>query len=304
MLLTKPHGRYRSAGDEHSGHLLEHEDERPDGASWILVGGLDRALLQAGIIGRLLEAGQRPATIISSGFALANAVLVAGTRREPFDRSWEQLRAGRFLVSAALGSVRLLGALNGMYDDLVSVLAEVVQGRRSRADAEPEILVATEDGFAELGRDSTSTSWRAALKRSLRYTSESAPLVAGAIREAALRGGPILVLGLERTMQSHPDIDAACRGAAAEGTPVAFLMATAAHRSALLDYILPGSGVPERLMNLGRAAADQWMGNARRNGSSRSGQAPFGGLGGSDGKAFSEPDDDDLCDSDASDSSN
>jgi len=285
--------------------MYEHEGRPGDGAVWILLGGLDRALLQAGIIGRLLEAGQRPATIISSGFALANAVLVAGTRREAFDRSWERLRASRFLVSAALGSVRLLGALNGMFDDLTSVLAEVSQSRKSGTSLVPEILIATEDGFTELGHDPTSASWRAALKRSLRYTSESAPLVAGAIREAIVRGGPILVLGLERTMQSHPDVDAARRAAAAEGVSLAFLTATASRKAALLDYLLPGSGAPERLMNLGRVAAERWMGNGGRNGSSRPVQVPAGGLGASGGEAFSESDDgEDLYASDASDSSN
>jgi len=271
-----------------------------------MAGGLDRALLQAGIVGRLLEAGKPPVAIIAAGIAAANAVLVAGPRRETFDRRWEQLREGRFLVSAALGSLRLLGALNAMVDDLVALLAEIAQAKNTRADAGPEILVATEEGFAKLPHDSATSSWRSLLKQSLRYTSESPPLIAGAIREAATRGDPVLILGLERTMQSHPDVDAACRAAAAEGVRVTFVTAAAPRKAGLLEYLLPGSGAPERLMNDGRSAAERWIGNAGRNGSSRSDQVPSGAFA-SDGGGEASSDaggDAGLWTSDASDASN
>jgi hypothetical protein len=269
-----------------------------------VIGGLERALVQAGMIGRLLEAGPRPARIIASGFGVANALLIAGARRETFERRWEHLRASRFLVSAAFGNVRWFGARNGMFDDLAALLAEIAQAKQTRADAGPEILAATEEGFSLLPRDSTASTWRAAVKQSLRYTTESAPLLAGAIREAATHGGgPVLVLGLERTTQNHPDVDAACRAAAAGGVRVTFVTAAAPRRAGLLDYLLPGSGAPERLMHEGRSAADHWMGDAGRNGSSRSGQAPAGGLGG--GEPLSELDGTrGLWTSDASDASN
>jgi hypothetical protein len=294
MLLTEPRPLHRAGLAERNGAPDQHGAEPGEGATWIVVGGLERALLQAGIIGRLLEAQPQPVSVIASGFALANAVLVAGAHRETFERRWEQLRASRFLVSAALGSVRLLGALNGMFDDLVTLIAEIAQAKRARDDAGPEILAATEDGFAKLPHDSTTAAWRAAVKRSLRYTSESAPLIAGAIREAATRGGPIWVLGLERTMQSHPDVDAACRAAAADGARVTFVTATAPRKAGLLDYLLPGSGAPERLMNEGRSAADRCMEGVGQNGSSRPGHAPLAGLGATGG----------LWTRDASDSSN
>ena len=249
-----------------------------EGAVWILIGGLDRALLQAGIVGRLLEAESPPACIIASGFAVANAVLLTGARREMFSRRWEHLRASRFLVSAALGSVRLLGALNGTFDDLAALLAETAQSKTSRANAGPEVLVATEDGFTALPRDGSASAWRAVVKGSLRYASENPPLLAGAIREAAGRGSPVLVLGLERTAQSHPDVDAACRAAGAAGVRVAFVTAASPRKAGLFDYLLPGSGAPERLVYEGRSAAERWMMSAGRNGGSRTGQPPFGGV--------------------------
>jgi hypothetical protein len=308
MLLTEPPDERRSARRGHDGESDDdHDIGLREGEVWIMVGGLDRALLQAGMVGRLLETGAPPAAIIASGFALANAVLVAGARTESFDRRWEQLRAHRFLVSAALGSVRLFGALNGVFDDLVALLGDTVQGRKSRAGSGPEILVASEDGFSKLEHDCTTASWRGALKRSLRYTNESAPLVAGAICEASVSGGPILVLGLERTMQSHPDVEAACRAAAADGARVRFLTAAVPPRTGLLGYLLPGSGAPERLMNEGRQAAERWIDGMSANGSRRTGQgqAPPAAPGSSDGDALSEPDGTGgLWTSDASDPSN
>lgn len=303
MLLTEPQ---RASTGEQNGGAHAHGGEPSADAVWILFGGLDRSLVQTGIVGRLLEAGKRPSLLITSGFALANAVLVAGARRTTFDRRWEHLRASRFLASAALGSLRLLGTLNGMFDDLVALLADVAQHRETGADGGPEILVATEEGFAELPLDSTTSTWRAAVKGSLRYTSESAPLVAGAIREGAgRRRGPIVVLGLERTMQSHPDVDAARRAAGADGVRVTFITATPRQKAGLLDYLLTGSGTPERLIRDGRTAAERWMSGVGGNGTGRSGQLPAGGLAGADGAALSEPDESvRLWTSDASDSSN
>jgi hypothetical protein len=285
--------------------LADGEAGRRVSTAWIMVGGLDRALLQAGIVGRLLEAGPAPLTLIASGFALANAILVASARRDEFERRWEQLRAHRFLATAALGNVRLLGALNGMFDELSSQLAEIAQASNSRADGGPEILAATEDGFSPLPHDSTTTTWRTAVKRSLRYASESAPLLAGAIREGASRARRVLVLGLDRTTQSHPDVDSALRAAAADGVKAMFVTAAAPRRPGLFDYLLPGSGAPERLMREGRSAADRWMLSAGRNGSGRLVQVPLGESGGVGVGSFSEPDGDDgLWASDASDASN
>jgi len=268
-----------------------------------MMGGLDRALLQAGIVDRLLATGSPPVAVIASGFALANALLISGGRRNGFDRRWERLRASRFLASAAVGSVRMLGTLNGVFEELSALLAEIPQSH-NRTYVGPDILVATEDGFSPLAHDGTTSSWHAAVKRSLRYTSESAPLVAGAIREAATRAPRVLVLGPERTMQSHPDVDAAVRAAMADGARVTFVTATAPRRTGLLDYLLPGSGAPERLMQEGRSAADRWLRAADRNGTAEPNQVPSTGLGVDGGGAFSESEDGGLWTSDANDSSN
>jgi hypothetical protein len=305
MLLNEPL-RDRDARSANGRGTLGDEDAgQSESSAWIMVGGLDRALLQAGIIGRLLEAGPPPGTLIASGVALANAVLVAGSRRDEFERRWEQLRAHRFLASAALGNVRLLGALNGMFDELSAQLAEIVQAATGRADGGSVILAATEEGFSPLPHDCTTSTWRAAVKRSLRYSSESAPLIAGAIREGASRASRVLVLGLERTMLSHPDVDSALRAAAAADVKAMVVTAAAQQRAGLFDYLLPGSGAPERLMREGRSAADRWMLGAGRTRSRRPGQVPLGESAGVGGGPFSEPDGDDaLWDSDASDASN
>jgi hypothetical protein len=306
MLLSEPRReRDARAGDRENARggadVEPHED-----AVWIMLGGLDRALLQAGIVSRLLEAGRLPTVVIASGFAVTNAVLIAGARRDGFARRWEQLRAGRFLVSAALGNIRVLGALNGMFDDLSALLAELAHARPSGAASEPEVLVATEDGFSSLPHDSATLGWRTAVKRSLRYTSESPPLLAGAIREAATRARCVLVLGLERTMQSHPDVDAAVRATRAEGARVTFVTAAMPRRAGLFDYLLPGSGAPERLMREGCSAAERSIVGVDRNGSSRPGQVPLSGSGGGVAAGFSEPPEAEggLWSNDANDASN
>jgi len=299
MLLGPPFQSDDSRGAAGDG---PHESPVHADEVWILVGGLDRALLQAGIVSRLLATGPPPVAVIASGFALANALLISAGRGAEFDRRWEQLRASRFLASAAVGSVRVLGTLNGIFDDLSGLLAEIPQSR-TRAPTEPIILAATEDGFSVLPRNGTTSSWRAAVKRSLRYSGESAPLLAGAIREAATRATRVLVLGPERTMQSHPDIDAAVEAATAEGARVTFVTATAPRKAGLLDYLLPGSGTPERLMQEGSAAADRWLGAADRNGPPGPNQVPSAGLGTDGVTFFSGPEDDELWTSDANDSS-
>src|SRR5512139_3257668 len=131
MLLNEPRRPPRTRPGKEDGAADDGATSR-NGSVWIVIGGLDRALVQAGMIGRLLEAGPRPASIIASGFGVANALLIAGARRETFERRWEHLRASRFLVSAAFGSVRWFGALNGMFDDLAALLAEIAQAKQTR----------------------------------------------------------------------------------------------------------------------------------------------------------------------------
>lgn len=299
MLLSPPFHTDDSRGAEGGAPSAQssHGDE-----AWIMVGALDRALLQAGIISRLLATGPPPVAVIASGFALANALLIFGGRRDGFERRWEQLRASRFLASAAVGGVRVLGALNGIFDELSQLLADIAQSR-TRTHAGPVILTATQEGFTPLPYDSTTSSWRAAVKQSLRYTSESAPLVAGAIREAATRATHVLVLGSERTMQSHPDVDTAVHAATVDGACVTFLTATAPRRTGLLDYLMPGSGAPERLMREGRAAADRWLRAAKPNGATGPNQVPSAGLDSDGGAEFPGSSDDGLWASDANDSS-
>jgi len=77
---------------------------------WVMVGGLASALQQAGVAAALLETTARPRCIFAAGFSVANALLVADGDPARFERGWEQLRARRFIATAALGSYRLLAA--------------------------------------------------------------------------------------------------------------------------------------------------------------------------------------------------
>jgi hypothetical protein len=243
-----------------------------------MVGGLAGALQQAGVAALLLETTARPRCIFAAGFSVANALLVADGDSARFERGWEQLRARRFIATAALGSYRLLAATDGFLDDLSTKLADL--GAVGTSETRPEeessaIHVAGEDGFVALPFKPTAPGWRAAIKAALRRSKASAPLVAAAIREASSVAPRILVLGVDRPLQTHPDVDAARRLALSAGAVVDFVTTPPEDAPGLLDYLLPGSGAPERLVSGGRAAAESWLrATAVESGSNHARQSP------------------------------
>lgn len=235
---------------------------------WVMVGGLASALQQAGVAAVLLETSARPRCIFAGGFSIANALLAADGEPAHFERGWEQLRARRFVATAALGSYRLLAAADGFFDELTTKLAllaglglPVHGGPTSANGARPErstVRVAGDEGFVVLPTEPTAPGWRSAVKSALRRSKASAPLVAAAIREAATVAPRILVLGVDRPLQTHPDVDAARRLALSAGAEVDFVTTPPEDAPGLLDYLLPGSGAPERLVSGGRSAAEAW----------------------------------------------
>ncbi len=226
-----------------------------------MVGGLAGALQQAGVAALLLETIARPRCIFAAGFSVANALLVADGDSARFERGWEQLRARRFIATAALGSYRLLAAADGFLDDLSTKLADLgaVGMSGTRPEESSAIHVTGEDGFVALPPEPTAPGWRAAIKATLRCSKASAPLVASAIREASSVAPRILILGVDRPLQTHPDVDAARRLALSAGAVVDFVTTPPEDAPGLLDYLLPGSGAPERLVSGGRAAAESWL---------------------------------------------
>jgi hypothetical protein len=256
--------------------LLPEPPPLPDAVSrelgdlvWVMVGGLASALQQAGVAAVLLETSSRPRCIFAAGFSVANALLAAEGDPAHFERGWEHLRARRFVATAALGSYRLLAAADGFLDELSTKLATLsgpaTSGHRGSTSANgnrPErsaVRVAGEDGFVALPPDPIAPGWRSAVKSALRRSRTSAPLVAAAIREAASVAPHILVLGVDRPLQTHPDVDAARRLAHSAGAEVDFVTTPPEDAPGLLDYLLPGSGAPERLVTGGRAAAEAWL---------------------------------------------
>ena len=229
-------------------------------ATWVMVGGLAAALQQAGIVSLLLDRAPRPRCIFAAGVSVANAVLAAGGDHGHFERGWEQLRARRFVVTAALRGYRLLAAGDGLLEELAGKLSELgLAMSNGRAIEETPVHVATDDGFGVLPAEHRTTEWRAAVKATLRHGEASAPLVANALREAASEAPRVLVLGTDRTLQAHPDVESACRAADARGVRVEFLTASTDALPSLVQYALPGSGAAERLVMSGRVAAEAWL---------------------------------------------
>lgn len=262
---------------------------------WVTVGGLASALQQSGVAAVLLESAARPRCIFAAGLSVANALLAADGEPAHFERGWEQLRARRFVATAALGSYRLLAAADGFLDELTTKLALLAGlglplhgGPVSANGARPErsaVRVAGDEGFVELPIEPTAPGWRSAVKSALRRSKTSAPLVAAAIREAATVAPRILILGVDRPLQTHPDVDAARRLALSAGAEADFVTVPPEDAPSLLDYLLPGSGAPERLVSGGRTAAEAWLrtrafekrGDHARQSAAVAGSAPLDG---------------------------
>lgn len=253
MLLREPDLGTRDAGDSVSDR------------AWVLVGGLEEALQQSGIVSGLLDRTAPPALIVCAGFSSVNALLAAAGDKASFWRGWEQLREKRLLVTSALCTNRLLGSVNGLFEPLSRGLAASMQTPGVRPGVRTKVFIAVNDGFVRLHGDVTPGEWHAAIRGSLRQTPRASPaLVAAAIREAAGLADDVLVVGVERTTQTHPDVETTRRAADASGTAVAFVTMPSPGRPSLLQYLLPGSGAAERLQREGLSTVERWL---RGNGS-------------------------------------
>jgi hypothetical protein len=244
-----------------------------DKPAWILVGGLEQALQQSGIVAALFERGIIAGHVIGSGYACVNAILAATGDSATFVRGWERLRQRHFLPRAAFCAGRFLGTVNGLVDALAGDIAEALPATNGATSEAAHVLVTLDDGFVALPPDASSSEWRSAVKQTLRKAGVASPaLVAAAIREAAGLSGHVVVIGIERTAQAHPDVEAASRSARAVGASVAFIAAVAPRKISLIEYLLPGSGAPERLQREGFTSAARWLWS-----NGHGGQRPFPG---------------------------
>ena len=88
--------------------------------AWVLLGGLDCALYQAGIIDVVIERIARPHAIFAGGASVLGAALALDGKALVFRIGWERIRAAHVLGAAALERAPLVrlrrngaGARNG-----------------------------------------------------------------------------------------------------------------------------------------------------------------------------------------------
>lgn len=258
MLLRPAHAADSDARSQARGAADRPGPAHDAASAWVLLGGLDRTLVQAGMVCELLEARRRVDVIVAAGLTAVNAVLASTGAPHTFARNWEALRARRFLPSSALGSSRVF-ARRGWVDRLLDALADTVHSNTDRGRDRSACHVAIDDGFERLPTDTSDPHWRALLRQTLRYAAAPPPLLAAAIGEAAGMAADVIVLGAERTSQTHPDVEAAIRAAKHSGVAVEFVTSPGQRQVGVLQYLLPGSGAPERLHRDGRGAASRWL---------------------------------------------
>lgn len=234
--------------------------------AWILVGDVERALLQAGMLEVLIGVLPEPTRIYSSGIAISNALLALSCDRNEITRGWETLRSGRFLVPAGLMRVPTLDRSTALASRVASILLEtIVKGGLPPRQA--ALRAITANGFESPA--APSGELRTARLRETVSRDDSAPsTLATTIAFAAGEGVErIYVFGLDPRLRGHPLVTASMSALSGTAPQLEFLAANPGTAPGALSYLFPGSGGPDRLIRDGRLAAQAWLettGDAQR----------------------------------------
>src|SRR5688572_6826 len=258
MLLT-PDAAER-AGSRQTRSRTPH-DERSGGAdAWILIGDLDAALFQAGVLSIWLEATTAPRALFGGAMSALNAVFAHRGDPLAFRIAWERVRAAHVLADAAVARLPLLrAARNGNSLDIGRLLARGPGSHAGTPGIELHLLVA--DGFVDatatrepvlaglvdesLHERATPDAWANAL---------DAAVVAGATR--------VLVPGIEEAAIADRAVGRALQNAKSQDVEVSFLTLATRQRPGVIGYVLPGLGRADRLWNEGRKIAMRWLAGA------------------------------------------
>ena len=240
------------------GENVEPQREARTGDVWVLVGDLERALIQAGILAVLCRHLPQPEKIYASGIAAANALLAARWDAATFERGWERLRAAHFLAPAALVRIAALRYTNGFANDLAERAARALAFATAGTSGD-RVRLFGEDGIAEPLNASDRLLADRLHETLLRFDDKPAALAAAVLDAAADAPDRIFVVGLDPVLATHPAVAEAEQAAEAKGTVVCAVPGDCAEHPTALSFFLPGSGAAERLMRDGREAAYAWL---------------------------------------------
>ncbi len=228
--------------------------------AWVMHGDLRAALFQAGVCTRLCIGLPPPTALYCGGYATINAVLAACGGTAALNSGWEMLRSNRLLFDAGLRGVPLLTTFAGHGTRIEKLLCDKFSkptaGRRQL-----QVYARVDDAYREIAKDLGKDPAASLAARAMRDTSQADSVWVASV-EAAISAGArkILLIG-----SSSADADAtpaeATRVARAAGAELATIRFHSDERPRVLDFVWPGSGVPERLMIDGAAAAEAWLGS-------------------------------------------
>lgn len=246
-----------SAGASHSEPALETATRKPREA-WILHGDLAAALYQAGLIDTLARRRGLPAAIYAGGFSTLNAVLLACGGAAAVARGWEELRNKRLLFDEAVRQIPLLTALVGTGNRAERFVSKLLDDD-ALAKSEIDVHLSAGNLYFSPPSRTGGTKVKALAMAALAEKTASVRTWAKGIEEARGAGATSILLvgpprGLERELRQQLAERGNGHGVRLETIPYE----TGEHPRPL-DFLLPGSGVPERLIQDGQRVADAWL---------------------------------------------
>lgn len=218
---------------------------------WILLGGLDAALYQSGIVGTWLEKLPPPRAVFAGGMSVFNALLALANDPLAFRTGWERVRAAHVLATVALQRSPLGRLRNGNAEpsDLIRSLAPAA----ARTNA-TSLHILVGGGYVTVA-PGDEQSMAPLIEESLTLV-PSAGALAAAVDIAAAEGARrILVPGVEERRIGEREVARAIEDARANGAEVVFLPLSTRQRPGVIGYVLPGLGRADRLWRDGRRAA-------------------------------------------------
>jgi len=260
-------GRTRAMETSDSGdHADAMEIEEPPASTvkqpclaWIMHGDISRALYQAGLAEVLLEKIGPPAVVYSGGTSTLNALMLANGSSEELARGWEKLRAQHILFDTALEHAPLLAPRGRETSRLVGFVENAL-GYGDTDQPLVELQMFCGEHYSALPGGSAQPGSMGVATASLTEQNSGAWPWERAIRHLlASRVERVLLLGVDDAVSRSLELEQAMHTASERNIKVSVIGFDSGERPGLLDYLLPGSGSPERLMRDGREAALSWI---------------------------------------------
>ncbi|GEM_PF-2366175 len=227
--------------------------------AWIMHGDISRALYQAGLAEVLLDKFGPPAVVYSGGTSTLNALMLVNGSGEELARGWEKLRAQHILFDTALEHAPLLAPRGRETSRLVGFVENALSyGDTDQPRVELQMFCGEHYSALPGGRAQPG-SMRVATASLTEQNSGAWPWERAIRHLLASRVDRVLLLGVDDAVSRSLELEQAMRTASERNIKVSVIGFDSGEKPGLLDYLLPGSGSPERLMRDGREAALSWI---------------------------------------------